>query len=67
MRQLNMSWGVYPVMTELFENNEVMFYNAIRQAKTTLRLAPGDNVVITGGNVGGPRGNTNIIRLEVVK
>ena len=66
-RKLNMSWGVYPVMTELFENNEVMFYNAIRQAKSTLRLAPGDNVVITGGNVGGPRGNTNIIRLEVVK
>ena len=66
-RKLNMSWGVLPVMTETFEANEVMFYNAVRQAKSTLRLSPGDNIVITGGNVGGPRGNTNVIRLEVVK
>ena len=66
-RKLNLSWGVLPVMTEVFEANEVMFYNAVRQAKSTLRLSPGDNVVMTGGNVGGPRGNTNIIRLEVVK
>ena len=66
-RKLNMSWGVLPVMTEVFDANEVMFYNAIRQAKNTLRLTPGDNIVMTGGNVGGPRGNTNIIRLEVVK
>ena len=66
-RKLNMSWGVLPVMTEQFDNNEVMFYNALRQAKQTLRLTPGDNVVMTGGLIGGPRGNTNMIRLEVVK
>ena len=66
-RKLNMSWGVLPVMAEEFESNEVMFYNALRQAKQTLRLTPGDNVVMTGGLIGGPRGNTNMIRLEVVK
>lgn len=66
-RKLNMSWGVLPVLTEEFESNEVMFYNALKQAKTVLRLTPGDNVVMTGGNIGGPRGNTNIIKLEVVK
>ena len=66
-RKLNLSWGVLPVITEEFESNEVMFYNALRQAKNTLRLKPGDNVVMTGGTIGGPRGNTNIIRLEVVK
>lgn len=66
-RKLNMSWGVLPVLTEQFDNNEVMFYNALRQAKQTLRLTPGDNVVMTGGLIGGPRGNTNMIRLEVVK
>ena len=66
-RKLNMSWGVLPVLTEKFESNEVMFYNALRQAKSVLRLSPGDNVVMTGGQIGGPRGNTNMIRLEVVK
>ena len=66
-RKLNMSWGVLPVLTERFESNEVMFYNALRQAKSVLRLSPGDNVVMTGGQIGGPRGNTNMIRLEVVK
>ena len=66
-RKLNMSWGVLPVLTEEFESNEVMFYNALRQAKNVLRLAPGDNVVMTGGQIGGPRGNTNTIKLEVVK
>ena len=66
-RKLNMSWGVLPVLTEKFESNEVMFYNSMKQAKATLRLTPGDNVVMTGGLIGGPRGNTNIIKLEVVK
>ncbi len=66
-RKLNMSWGVLPVLTEKFESNDVMFYNAMKQAKNALRLAPGDNVVMTGGLIGGPRGNTNIIKLEVVK
>ena len=66
-RKLNMSWGVLPVLTEQFESNEVMFYNAVRKAKEVLRLTPGDNVVMTGGQIGGPRGNTNIIRLEVIK
>ena len=66
-RKLNMSWGVLPVLTERFESNDVMFYNAMRQAKSVLRLTPGDNVVMTGGLIGGPRGNTNMIRLEVVK
>ena len=66
-RKLNMSWGVLPVLTEEFESNEVMFYSALRKAKAAFRLTPGDNVVITGGNIGGPRGNTNTIKLEVVK
>ena len=66
-RKLNMSWGVLPIMTEKFESSEVMFYNSMKQVKEVLRLTPGDNVVITGGMIGGPKGNTNTIKLEVVK
>ncbi len=67
LRKLNLSWGVLPVLTERFESNDVMFYNALKQAKEVLRLAPGDNVVMTGGLIGGPRGNTNTIKVEIVK
>ena len=66
-RKLNLSWGVTPVMTEEFESNEVMFYNALRQAKETLHLCSGDNVVMTGGQIGGKAGSTNTIKLECIK
>jgi pyruvate kinase len=54
-------------MTEEFESNEVMFYNAMRRAKETLRLCSGDNVVMTGGQIGGKAGSTNTIKLECIK
>ena len=67
LRKLNLSWGVLPVLTETYESNEVMFYNALKKAKEVLRLAPGENVVMTGGHIGGPRGHTNTIKVEIVK
>ena len=66
-RKLNLSWGVTPIMSEEFSSVDVMFYHALRYAKEVFGLAPGDNVVLTGGQVGGKSGNTNTIRLEVVK
>ncbi len=66
-RKLNLSWGVTPVLTEEFESMDVMFYHALKKAKETLRLTPGDNVVLTGGQIGGAKGNTNTIKVEVIK
>ena len=66
-RKLNLSWGVLPVLTEEFESLEVIFYNSLKRAKEALRLAPGDNVVMTGGQIHGPAGNTSTIKLETVK
>ena len=66
-RKLNLSWGVTPVMTEEFESMEVMFYNALRRAKEALHLCSGDNVVMTGGQIGGKAGSTNTIKLECIK
>ncbi len=66
-RKLNLSWGVTPVMSEEFESLEVMFYNAMRRAKETLHLCKGDNIVMTGGQIGGKAGSTNTIKLEKVK
>jgi len=66
-RKLNLSWGVTPVISEEFESMEVMFYHALKRAKEVQRLSPGDNVVLTGGQIGGLPGNTNTIKVEVVK
>lgn len=63
-RKLNLSWGVTPVMCEEFSSVEVMFYNAVNQAKKIFELSKGDNVVLTGGQVNGQTGNTNIIKVE---
>lgn len=65
-RKLNLSWGVMPVMCEEFNSLEVMFYNAMNEAKKVLNLKKGDNVVLTGGQVNGQTGNTNLIKVEMV-
>ena len=63
-RKLNLSWGVTPVMCEEFNSMEVMFYHAMNQAKKVFNLEKGDNVVLTGGQINGQTGNTNIIKVE---
>ena len=66
-RKLNLSWGVIPSMSEKFNSVEVMFYHAFQQAKDILSLEKGDNVVLTGGQIGGRPGTTNTIRVEIVE
>lgn len=67
LRKLNMSWGVKPVLTEEFSSVDVMFYTALKVAKSEFGLKKGDNVVMSGGPTNGSSGNTNTIRLEVIK
>ena len=63
-RQLNLSWGVTPVLSEEYESAEVMFYQGLLHAKRVYKLEKGDNVVLTGGKVNGSSGNTNTIKVE---
>lgn len=65
-RKLNMSWGVTPVLSDAFPSIEVVFYHAVQQAKEVFHLQSGDNVVLTGGQINGQSGNTNIIKVESV-
>ncbi|MBO5373943.1 MAG: pyruvate kinase, partial [Clostridia bacterium] len=64
--QLALSWGVKPVMCEVYPQIEVLFYTAKNFAKEHLGLSKGDNVVITGGSQTGASGNTNTIRMETI-
>ena len=66
-RKLSLSWGVVPVLSEEFNSIEVVFYHALMQAKKVFSLKKGDNVVLTGGQINGEPGNTNTIKVEIVK
>ncbi|MBE6701035.1 MAG: pyruvate kinase [Ruminococcaceae bacterium] len=66
-RQLNLSWGVTPVMSEEYTSIDIVFYQALNQAKRVFSLQKGDNVVMTGGQINGAPGNTNMIKVEAVK
>lgn len=66
-RQLNLSWGVTPALFEEFPSQDVLFYHGINQVKAMLNLQRGDEVVLTGGQVGGKDGRTNTIKVEAIK
>ncbi len=65
-RQLAMSWGVTPVMCEVYPSTDVLFYYATKLAKEHTELEKGDNIVITGGNTNGVSGNTSLIKIETI-
>jgi pyruvate kinase len=65
-RKLNLSWGLTPVLSEEFSSVEVLFYKELCEAKRIKKLKKGDNVVLTGGQINGKPGNTNIIKLETI-
>ena len=56
-----------PVLSEEYQSMDVMFYQGLKQAKETLSLTEGDAVVLTGGQISGKKGNTNTIKVEVVR
>ena len=64
-RRLSMSWGVTPIMAEKFPSMDVMFYYAKKATAKALELQPGDNIVLTGGTIGGS-GNTDTIKIETI-
>ncbi len=65
-RQLNLSWGVTPVMSEQYNSLDIVFYQAMNHVKRIFSLQKGDNVVLTGGMINVGSGNTNIIKVESV-
>lgn len=65
--QLAMSWGVVPVMCEIYPSIEVLFYNSARLTANALGLKSGDKIVISGGTKTGESGQTNTIRIDTVQ
>lgn len=65
-RQLSLSWGVTPVMCEVYPSVEVLFYTAKRVATQTFHLHPGEKILITGGATNGTSGNTDMIKVDTI-
>jgi len=64
--QLSLSWGVTPVLSDVFNSTDVLFYHASKAARSKLNLQKGDSIVMTGGMTNGNSGNTNMIVVETI-
>lgn len=64
--QLNLLWGVHPLMLKKENNAEDLFSDAVTEAKKAGYVKTGDTVVITAGVPLGVAGRTNMIRVVEV-
>ena len=64
-RKLSLSWGVIPVMSDIFASTDVLFYFAKNKARELLNLKPGQRIVITGGAANDKTGTT-LIKVEEI-
>lgn len=65
-RQLNLSWGVLPLMVEEKTNTDDLFEHAIQEAEKKGYVKQGEITVITAGVPLGVSGTTNLIKVHVV-
>ncbi|MBQ4313368.1 MAG: pyruvate kinase [Clostridia bacterium] len=65
-RQMNMSWGVVPVMIEEKYSSDELLESAVKAALSSGIVQRGDSVVVTAGVPLGASGNTNMIRVVEV-
>ena len=65
-KQLNLLWGVTPLLIKREETTEALFADAVEEAKKAGLIKEGDKVVITAGVPMGVTGNTNMIRVVEV-
>lgn len=64
-RQLNMSWGVIPILIEVKDNSDELFEHAVAKSLEHGLIQDGDIVVITAGVPLGVSGTTNLIKVHV--
>lgn len=64
-RQLNLSWGVTPLVLERKENADELFEYAVDEAEKAGLIEMGDITVITAGIPLGVSGTTNMVKVHV--
>ncbi len=64
--QLNLTWGVYPILCPPVESTDEMFAVATEAALQEKLIQEGDLVVFTAGVPVGISGTTNLLRVETI-
>ena len=65
-RQLNLIWGVIPMLIEEQHTNDELFEHAVKRARDDGLVEDGDLVVITAGVPLGISGTTNMMKVHIV-
>lgn len=66
-RQMNLSWGVYPIVIAEETSTDALFQHAVEAACKAGYTEPGDLVVITAGVPLGVSGTTNLLKVESIE
>lgn len=66
-RQMNLVWGVQPLLVNKEDNAEELFEASVRNAKKAGYIKAGDKVVLTAGVPLGTPGRTNMMRVVEVE
>ena len=62
-RQLNLTWGVAPILINKVDDTEALFTEAAKAAEKAGYVKKGDKVVLTAGLPLGTAGTTNMLRV----
>jgi len=65
-RQLKLSWGIIPLLTEEENDTTTLFNQAVEAAMEAGHLQEGELVVMTAGVPVGHSGSTNLLKVHVV-
>jgi pyruvate kinase len=65
-RQMNLSWGVIPILVKEKNNTDELFDHVVDVARSHGHVKNGDLVVITAGVPLGVSGTTNLLKVQLV-
>ena len=65
-RQMNLSWGVTPIVVEEKDNTDELFEHVVHVAESLGYVSSGDLTVITAGVPLGVSGTTNLLKVHLV-
>lgn len=65
-RQMQLYWGVTPILMKTETSTDVLFYKSVELAKQMNLVSPNDLVVITAGVPLGVAGSTNLMKVQII-
>lgn len=63
-RQMNISWGIKPMIIEFIGDQKELFESAMKEALKTDLVVEGDMIILTAGIPTGDAGKTNMLKMH---